>query len=71
MYWLFECVSSGCVAQKGDHSNISYEVIQRWDRRLAQCLNRNNILMGICQMLLLQLHGLICPRTLIGSTSSL
>ncbi len=35
MYGLFECMSSGCVARKGDDAKISYQVIQWWDRRLA------------------------------------
>ncbi len=35
MYGLFECMSSGCVAQKGEHAKISCQVIQGWDRTLA------------------------------------
>ncbi len=35
MHGLFECMSSGCVAQKGDHAKISCQVIQEWDRTLA------------------------------------
>ncbi len=39
MYGLFECMSSGCVAQKGDHAKIFCQVIQGWDRTLAGHLN--------------------------------
>ncbi len=35
MYGLFECMSSGCVAQKGVPAKKSYDVIQGWDRALA------------------------------------
>ncbi len=35
MYGLFECMSSGCVAQKDDHAKISCQVIQGCDRTLA------------------------------------
>ncbi len=31
MYGLLECMSSGCVAQKGDHAKIFWQVIQGWD----------------------------------------
>ncbi len=39
MYGLLECISTGCVAQKGDHAKISCQVIQGWDRTLAGHLN--------------------------------
>ncbi len=35
MHGLFECMSSGCVAQKGDHAKISCQVIQGLDRTLV------------------------------------
>ncbi len=35
MYGLFECMSSGSVAQKVDQAKISCQVIQGWDRTLA------------------------------------
>ncbi len=35
MHGLFEYMSTGCVAQKGDHVKISCQVIQGWDRTLA------------------------------------
>ncbi len=35
MHGLFECLSSGCVAQRGDHAKISCQVIQGWGRTLA------------------------------------
>ncbi len=46
MHGLFEFISSGCVAQKGDHAKISCQVIQGWDRTLAGHLNKD-ILNGI------------------------
>ncbi len=35
MYGLFECMSSGCVAQKDDHAKIPCQMIEGWDRTLA------------------------------------
>ncbi len=46
MYGLFECMSSGCVAQKGDHAKISCQVIQGWDKTLVghlKCLKAHKL----------------------------
>ncbi len=40
MYGLIECMSSGCVAQKGEHAKISCQLIHGWDRILADHLNK-------------------------------
>ncbi len=43
MYELFECMSSGCVAQKGDHAKISCQVIQWWTEHLLAILRELSI----------------------------
>ncbi len=48
MYGLFECMSSGCVAQKGDHAKISCQVIQGWDRTFAGHLKPFLVQTNLC-----------------------
>ncbi len=57
MYGLFECMSRGCVAQKGDHAKIYCYVIQERDRRLTP--NRKNMNKA-CHSTVGQIYAVTC-----------